>query len=100
MNDEPVVQSAAIDAPVVPSTPDPTITAMVAMLLRYVLAAASTAGVYHGLMPDASVLSAVAGGLVGAATLVWAIYDRIMTKRRAHEAAVASASKRVPVQPA
>jgi hypothetical protein len=99
MSDEPVSQSAAIDAPVVPSTPDPTITAMVAMLLRYAAAGLGAAGLVHGSVASVP-WEAVAGPLVMVGTLVWAIIDRIRMARQTHAAAVASASKRVPVQPA
>lgn len=83
----------------VPSTPDPQLTALVAMLLRYVFAGLSTLGLYHG-ATDGSMLSLLAGVLVGGATVIWAIVERIKTARKIHATAVASAAAKQPVQPA
>lgn len=82
----------------VPSTPDPQITALVLMLLRYVFAALSALGVYHGTV-DGSTLSLLAGAVVGAGTVAWAIVERIRLARHAHETALASAIAQKPVQP-
>lgn len=83
----------------VPSTPDPTLTALVLVLLRYVAMALAAVGVVHGVASDA-VLEPLAAALVGIATVVWAIAEAIRNKRCDHAGSVASARQGVAVQPA
>lgn len=82
----------------VPSTPDPAIATLLATLLRYLLTAASAAGIYHGAIGD-STLSIIAGALVGAGTAAWAIWERFRIAQHTHEVAKASAVAGIPVQP-
>ena len=85
--------------PMVPSSPDPTLTALVLILIRYVLAGLSALGIVHGIASDA-ILEPLAAAVVGAGTVIWAIVEKIREKRRDHAGSVASAQRGTPVQPA
>jgi hypothetical protein len=85
----------------VESTPNPTITTLVLMLLRYILTALSVLGVVHGTYSD-SVLTIVASSLVGVGTVVVALVERVRVARHTHATAVVNAARPAgsfPVQP-
>lgn len=85
--------------PMTDSSPTPSTQAMVAMLLRYLLAFLGTAGLYHGAVIDNGTLYVVAGILVNIGTVGWALWERFDTQRKSHAGSVASANARRPLQP-
>jgi hypothetical protein len=82
----------------VPSTPDPTLVALVCVLIRYVLAGLSVFGLYNGALNDGQLMMA-ASTAVGIATVGWAIIERIALSRHTHATAIASSIAGKPVQP-
>lgn len=81
----------------VPSTPDPEIVTLVAALIRDVLTIGATLGVVHGVYSD-SVISIIAGAIVGVGSIVWSLYQKYSAKRRDHEGSVLSAARGVALQ--
>jgi F0F1-type ATP synthase membrane subunit c/vacuolar-type H+-ATPase subunit K len=77
------------------STPDAAMTAMLAGLLRHVLTLLAGLGIGVGSYSD-STLMIIAGALVGIATAVWSIYQKILAARAADAAAVRSADTGKP----
>jgi hypothetical protein len=82
-----------------PSTPSPTITALVFSLLRSILMLAAALGIYHGATVDDGTLMLISGGIVAVATAAWSLYDKLQAARKQHAAALASALAGRAVQP-
>jgi hypothetical protein len=89
-------------APTVLSTPNPALSTLVFTAIRYALTAGATLGFVKGTYSD-SALMVVASCLVGFATVVWALVERIIVARHTHDTAVVNVDRpqgSVPVQPA
>lgn len=84
----------------VPSTPDPTTTALTYALIRYVLAIMGAFGVTWGASVSGQSWQIVAGAIAGIIGLGLSIAQKYQAARHAHETAIASAVAGKPVQPA
>ena len=83
-----------------PSTPSPTITALVCSLLRSAMLLGAALGIYHGATVDDGTLSLVAGLIVTFGTAAWSLVDKIQAARNQHATAVVSAAAGRAVTPA
>ena len=86
---------------VVTSTPDPTLVALVSVLIRYLLAIGSVLGVMHGATSD-SIVQMLASSVVGVATVGWALWNKLEQYKHTHAVAQANAARpagSTPVQP-
>jgi cell shape-determining protein MreD len=83
--------------PTVPSTPDPTWTALIARFIRLLLQALAGYGLIHGAVSD-EVVTGLAGVIVLIATGVWTVVEAKQNSYRTHQAAVLSANIQSPVQ--
>lgn len=79
------------------STPNPTLTTLVASVIRSVLALLSGLGLAVGTYNDSS-LTFAASVVVGVGTAAWSIYQKISAARKAHLSAQLSAAKRRPMR--
>lgn len=85
--------------PVTASTPNPTVTELVATVIRYVLMGLAAAGLATAPHLSDGAIMGIASAIVGAGTAAWALYERFASARKAHESAVASARLGRPVIP-
>lgn len=83
--------------PLVPSTPNPQTTALVAALLRHILTILSGFGLTVGVYND-STLTVIAGALVSVATISWSIYQKVQAARKDNAGSVRSAELGKPVK--
>lgn len=83
-----------------PSTPDPTITALVYAVIRYVLAILGAFGVTWGASVSGASWQIIAGAIAGLIGLGLSIWQKYQAAAHTHATAVASANAGKPVQPA
>lgn len=84
----------------VPSTPNPSLQAIVYSLLRSILMLMGALGIGVGANISDGTLMVVAGAIVAVGTAAWSLYDKVQAARKTHAAAVRSAVVAQPVQPA
>lgn len=83
------------------SEPDPSAAALVAVLIRYVLAMLATVGLYHGTLSD-SAMQVIGSAAIGIATVCWALWNKFQQYRHAHVVAQVNAQRPAgspPLQP-
>ena len=83
----------------VPSTPDPTLTALVYAVIRYILAILGAFGVTWGASVSGSNWQIIAGAVAGLISLGWSIWQKFSAASHTHSTAVASAAAGTAVQP-
>ena len=84
-------------AATVPSTPNPTATDVYLQLVQAVVGLASLLMVVPPIFSNAAVQQQIAGVLALLVSVIWAAYQRLVTKpAQIHAAAVASAAARAP----
>ena len=83
----------------VPSTPAPTLQALVFSLLRSILMLLGALGVGIGANISDGTLMVVAGAIVAVGTAVWDLIEKYQTAHNTHATAIASAAAQAPVQP-
>lgn len=76
----------------VPSTPDPSIVAIVSGLVRELLALASAFGFTWALTVSGSQIMMISTALVAIGTAGWTVAQKIIAARREHEIAIESAA--------
>ena len=81
---------------IIPSTPDPTWTALVLALLRALSQIAAGLGLATG-WATSSNLTMIASALVMAGTLLWSVWEKYRAASASHNSAVASANSGVAV---
>lgn len=81
-----------------PSIPSPTTTALVFSVLRSILMLASSLGIYHGVVDDAT-LTMWTSVIVVLGTSVWSLIDKFQAARIQYAVAVASGKAHAPVVP-
>jgi tetrahydromethanopterin S-methyltransferase subunit D len=82
----------------IPSTPDPNYVAIATAVIRGILQIAAGFGFTWALTVTGSQVMMIATGVVMLMTLAWSVWQKISQARAVHIAAVASASKRRPVE--
>lgn len=88
------------DRELVGSTPYPSYVQIVAGLVRGILQLASGFGFTWALTVSGDQATMIATAIVGVVTLGWSAWQKFSAARQLHMAALASARKRIPVEPA
>jgi hypothetical protein len=84
----------------IPATPDPGYVQIAAGVIRGLLQIASGVGFTWALTVNGSQVQMAATAAVMTGTLIWSAWQKFSAARKLHQAALASASKRKPVEPA
>ena len=84
---------------VVTSTPDTSWVTLVAAIIRAVLQIASGFGFAWALTVNGSQTQLIASAIVMLVTGAWSLWQKIQAARHAHDSAVVSAARSIPVQP-